>query len=274
MQKEYRTIANKRSRIKDSPISCQASDLHPPNHHLRDLLIRNNTNRLHLVPPIARHSGFGYQFPSLLHHIRFPLFPSIPDNRIGIRALDRSNNLLAKSLLGVRRRPEHTHGDFLRKHNRQTGPDATPRSHEHDTLEQRYDPQNAASRDAAHPEPFRGVPDLAFRPISRVTNNEAEALNSWFGYGGKSVPFRQGPLGYADRSARVGIGIAKVQPDGVGRENFGAHRDFAETEPGEDDADGGDNQKIEGRVTGDGFGKGLVSTRGIGAEDGENPEEG
>lgn len=87
------------------------------------------------------------------------------------------------------------------------------------------------------------------------------------------MPFRQGPLGDADRGARVGVGVAEVQPDGVGGEDFGAHGDFAETEPGEDDADGGDDQEIEGRVPGDGFGKGRVSTRGIGAEDGENPEE-
>ena len=87
------------------------------------------------------------------------------------------------------------------------------------------------------------------------------------------MPFYQGPLGDADRGARVGIGIAKVQPDGVGGEDFGAHGDFAETEPGEDDADGGDDQEIEGWVPGDGFGKGHVSTRGIGAEDGEDPEE-
>ena len=87
------------------------------------------------------------------------------------------------------------------------------------------------------------------------------------------MPFHQGPLGDADRGARVGIGVAEVQPDGVGGEDFGAHGDFAETEPGQDDAGGGDEEEIEGWVPSDGVGKGRGSTGGVGAEDAQDPEE-
>ncbi len=68
------------------------------------------------------------------------------------------------------------------------------------------------------------------------------------------MPFQQGTLGDADGGARVRVGVGEVQADGVGGEDFGAHGDFAETEPGEDDADGGDDEEVEGWVPGDGFG--------------------
>ena len=60
----------------------------------------------------------------------------------------------------------------------------------------------------------------------------------------------------------------------MGGEDFGADGDVAEVQPGEDDADGGHEEEVEGWVFDERFGEGEVGCSGSGgAEDGEDPEE-
>ena len=88
------------------------------------------------------------------------------------------------------------------------------------------------------------------------------------------MPFCQRVGGDADCGAGVGVCVGEVQADGVGREDFGPDGDAAEVQPGEDDAEGGDEEEVEGWVFDQGFGKGEVGCSGCGgAEDGEDPEE-
>ena len=56
------------------------------------------------------------------------------------------------------------------------------------------------------------------------------------------MPFCQRVGGDADCGAGVGVCVGEVQADGVGGEDFGPDGDAAEVQPGEDDADGGDEE--------------------------------
>lgn len=104
-------------------------------------------------------------------------------------------------------------------------------------------------RIAASPQLLWWVHDRLPRPVTRVRNHNAEAVDFavlvFVGDGRESVPFKEGTSRDLQSVKRLHGHVLEVQSDGVVGENFGIDVTGAKTGPGEEGAAGGDAEAPE-----------------------------
>lgn len=157
----------------------------------------------------------------LADDLRVSLLVGVPYDGLGVGAAHLGDDAGAVRLLGVARAPEHAAGRDVGEQQGQARPDARARRDHHDAPEEPRRVQQAVQRRAADPQlALLRLHDLLLRPVARVADHDAEAvdlagLGLQVGDRRERVPLRQRLVADLDAVERAHTPVLEVQPGRV-----------------------------------------------------------